>query len=141
MSLRNAAALALSLASLAAPAGSAHAESPRVLYMLHCQGCHLADGSGSPGAVPALNGQVARFLAVPGGREFLVRVPGSASAPMSDADLAAVLNWIVARFGPVAEAEAARPYAEDEVARLRREPLLDVAATRRALVEAIGRNP
>jgi len=109
--------------------------------MLHCQGCHLADGSGSPGAVPALNGQVARFLAVPGGREFLVRVPGSASAPMSDADLAAVLNWIVARFGPVAEAEAARPYAEDEVARLRREPLLDVAATRRALVEAIGRNP
>ena len=33
---------------------AAHAASPEVDYVLHCQGCHLADGSASPGRVPAL---------------------------------------------------------------------------------------
>jgi mono/diheme cytochrome c family protein len=113
-------------------------ESPHVLYMLHCQGCHRPDGTGLPGAVPSLEGSVARFLSVPGGRAFLVQVPGSATAPLSDAELAAVLNWMVRRFGPDAEAAAAAPYAADEVGRLRGAPLVDVAATRRALVAAMG---
>lgn len=145
MSRAWAAALGLGVA-VAAPAA---AESPQVLYMLHCQGCHRPDGSGLPGAVPALRGQVARFLTVPGGREFLVRVPGAASAPVDDAELAAVLNWIVARFGPAAAAEAAAPYTAAEVGRLRHDPLLEVAARRAALVErlraeghdSLGRNP
>ena len=28
----------------------------QVNYMLHCQGCHLADGAGMEGKVPALRG-------------------------------------------------------------------------------------
>ena len=66
--------------------------------MLHCQGCHRPDGSGIPGAVPAFPGQVAKFLATPTGRAFLVRVPGAANAPISDDELAALLDWIVRRF-------------------------------------------
>ena len=50
-------------------AARANAADPRVDYMLQCQGCHRADGSGSPGAVPDLRGSLARFLTVPGGRE------------------------------------------------------------------------
>jgi mono/diheme cytochrome c family protein len=126
------------VASAATPAAAGSSESPRVLYMLHCQGCHRPDGAGLPGAVPPLAGSVARFLSVPGGRAFLVQVPGSATAPLGDADLAAVLNWMVRRFGPAAEAAAATPYAADEVARLRRAPLVDVSATRRALLAAMG---
>lgn len=136
--MRRAAAMAAAALALAAPARAA---SPHVLYMLHCQGCHLPDGTGSPGAAPSLRGEVARFLAVPGGREFLVQVPGSASAPIGDADLAAVLNWMVARFGPGELAAAAAPYTPEEVGRLRRAPLLDVAATRAVLIERIRRNP
>jgi len=141
--------VAAGLALAAAVAAPAAAESPRVLYMLHCQGCHRPDGSGLPGVVPALRDEVARFLTVPGGREFLVRVPGSASAPIDDVDLAAVLNWIVRQFGPAAEAATAAPYTAAEVSGLRQDPLLDVAVARAALVgrldpvsgEDSGRNP
>jgi mono/diheme cytochrome c family protein len=126
-------AAALAIALLAAPAA---AEDPHVLYMLHCQGCHLPDGSGAPGAVPALRGSVARFLTVPGGREFLVRVPGSANAPLSDAELAAVLNWIVREFGPEGISAGARPYDAAEVARYRSDPLVEVEALRAALVRS-----
>lgn len=48
--------------------GRAGPDWPEVHYMLHCQGCHLADGSGSPGKVPALRQSVARYLTVAGGR-------------------------------------------------------------------------
>ena len=62
---------------------AAQAATPALDYMLHCRGCHLADGTGSPGAVPSLTGLFGKFLWVPGGREYLVRVPGSAKSPLS----------------------------------------------------------
>ena len=57
---------------------------PPLDYMLNCQGCHRADGAGTPGTVPALAGSVGRFLAVRGGREFLVQVPGVAQSILDD---------------------------------------------------------
>ena len=109
--------------------------------MLHCQGCHRPDGSGVPGAVPDLRGSLARFLELPRGRAFLVQVPGSASSRLSHAELAAVLNWMVVRFGPAADARAAVPYTAEEVARLRAHPLVDVAGARRALLARLGKTP
>jgi hypothetical protein len=76
-----AAAVALVVLGVTAPA---RAESPEILYMLQCRGCHRPDGAGTPGVVPPLAGFVGRFLGVPGGREFLVRVPGSAQSPLTD---------------------------------------------------------
>jgi mono/diheme cytochrome c family protein len=125
---------ALALAS-AAPAA---AESERVLYMLHCQGCHLADGTGSPGAVPSLAGMLGRFPALPGGRAYLVQVPGSAHSPLSDAELAAVLNWMVARFAVAEDAAAFAPYDAAEVAAYRATPLVDVSAARAELVRRMA---
>jgi mono/diheme cytochrome c family protein len=122
--------LGLALAVLAA--GSAGA-SPEVDYLLHCQGCHLPDGRGKPGAVPSLVDSVGRLAALPGGREFLVRVPGSAQSALDDADLAALLNWMVHRFGPLPP--DFQPFSAAEVAGVRRPPLTDVAAARRALLE------
>lgn len=127
---RLAAALGLCLAAGPAPA------SPEVDYMLHCQGCHLPDGRGKRGAVPSLVGSVGRFAALPAGREFLVRVPGSAQSPLDDAALAALLTWMVQRFGPLPP--GFEPFSAAEVARLRQPPLTDVAARRRALLEQLG---
>jgi mono/diheme cytochrome c family protein len=132
------AALLLALAPAAARADPAHA---RVLYQLHCQGCHLADGSGKAGEVPSLSGSVARFLGVPGGRAYLVQVPGAATSPLTDAELAAVLDWIVRAFGPAEAAAAAAPYEPAEVARLRATPLVDVAAAREALLRRLAAGP
>lgn len=131
-------AAALVLVLAAAPA----AASPELDYMLHCQGCHLPDGGGKPGAVPPLGNSVGRFAALPEGREFLVRVPGSAQSPLDDASLAALLTWMVRRFGPVPP--GFEPFSAREVARLRTPPLVDVAARRRALlaqIEALDTNP
>ena len=115
----------------------ARGESPEILYMLQCRGCHRPDGGGTPGVVPPLAGLVGRFLTVPGGREYLVRVPGSAQAPLSDAELAEVLNWIILRFGPAEVAQSFERYTPEEVAGVRQPPLVDVDAVRRDLLERI----
>jgi len=110
---------------------------PHVDYMLQCQGCHLPDGGETPGAVPALKGFVAKFLWVEGGREFLVRVPGSSQSSLDDARLAAVLNWILVTFDPEHLPTDFDSFTAEEVATLRRPPLMDVASVRAALVAAI----
>jgi hypothetical protein len=122
------------LAAALALAAPAQAQDPRIDYMLQCQGCHRADGSGSPGAVPDLRGSLRRFLAIPGGREYLVRVPGVAQAPLSDARLAALLDWLIGAFDPAETGTDAPPYDAAEVARLRAQPYADVAPVRRALL-------
>jgi len=117
-------------------AASAAAD-PSIDYMLQCQGCHLADGSGAPDSVPALGG-LARFLAAPGGRAYLVRVPGAAQSPLDDQRLAAVLNWMLRRFDPEGVPEDFVPFDAEEVARVRRPPLTDVAGERARLLEQTG---
>jgi hypothetical protein len=60
---------------------------------------------------------------VPRGREYLIRVPGASQAPIEDAELAALLNWIVARYGPPEIAASFDAFSPAEVARWRRPPL------------------
>jgi hypothetical protein len=126
----------LAAALAAAPAGAA---SPQVDYAVHCQGCHLVDGTATPDRVPGLLGSVGHFTQVPGGREFLVRVPGAAQSPLGDSALAALLNWILLHFDPAGLAPGFAPYSAEEVGRLRRAPLTDVAGERRRLVAAMPR--
>jgi mono/diheme cytochrome c family protein len=121
-------------ALLALGAGVTEAYTPAVEFALNCQGCHRADGSGTPGSVPTLADSVARFLAVPGGRAYLVQVPGVAQAPLDDAALAAVVNWMLARFDAPHLPRDFRPYGAEEVGRLRQFPLVDVDKVRAALL-------
>ena len=109
---------------------------PHVDYMLECQGCHLDDGSGAPGAVPDLRSSLGPLLRAEGGRAFLIRVPGSATSLLSDADLAGVLNWMVDRFAPPEAARGFVPYGPSEVGELRAQPLLEVDRVRAVLLEA-----
>lgn len=119
---------------------SGAAASPALDYVLNCQGCHRADGAGTPGSVPALAGSVGRFARLPGGREYLVRVPGVAQAPLDDAALAGVLNWMLERFGRPDLPAGFTPYGAAEVGRLRRQPLTDVEGVRRQLLGALERS-
>lgn len=103
-------------------------------YMLNCQGCHLADGSGLPGSVPSMRGVVGSFLTIPGGRDFLVQVPGSANSPLSDADLAELLNWVLTTMSAEQLTADFQYYTEAEVRQLRQHSLVDVAKVRSSLV-------
>jgi mono/diheme cytochrome c family protein len=116
---------------------AAGAYGPSIEYALNCQGCHRADGAGTPGSVPPLAGSVARFLGVPGGREYLVQVPGVAQAPLDDATLAGVLNWMLERFDKPHIPAGFAPYAAEEIARLRTKPLTDVEGVRKRLLAEI----
>jgi mono/diheme cytochrome c family protein len=130
--------LALLLLCLTAEADGVAApqipSAPRINYMLHCQGCHLPDGSGTPEKVPALRNTVGRFLHVAGGREYLIQVPGTAQSALTDAEVAAVLNWILENFSKEELPADFAPYSTVEVTRLRRQPLADVSAVRAGLV-------
>jgi cytochrome c553 len=123
-------ALALVLAG-AADAG------PGQDYMLYCMGCHGAEARGVPGKIPPLAGSLARFMRTSEGRDYVLRVPGAANSALSDAQLAAVLNWLAMRYPAAQEPEPA-PFTVEEVTRARRTPLADVKATRREVVRSLA---
>jgi mono/diheme cytochrome c family protein len=125
------AAAGLILALCGLLAASAAAEPPpreRELYLLHCSGCHGADGRGAAGVAPSLHG-LARLAESADGRSYLARVPGVAQAPVDDDDLAALLNWVLAEFS---QPPLAQPYSAEEIGALRQNPLRDPARARPA---------
>ena len=72
-------------------------------------------------------------MTIPGGRQYLASVPGVAQAPLDDADLAALLNWILTEFSPPATAQ---PYQASELHALRATPNRNPNRTRAALVSS-----
>jgi hypothetical protein len=130
--------LLLAFACLAAQAAADEAAAARTDYMLNCQGCHLPDGRGYPGKVPDMRGIVGRFTSVPGGREFLVRVPGAANAPLSDARLARLMNWLLREYAATELPRDFVPFDAAEVGRLRRQPLTDVQGERLRLLRLVS---
>jgi cytochrome c553 len=109
-------------------------------WILSCQGCHRPDATGTPNTTPTMAGHVGRFLHVEGGREYLARVPGVATAALSDEALAELLNWMLVRFDPAHMPNNFTPYTADEVGRLRIQPLrTGTAARRTALISTFPR--
>jgi mono/diheme cytochrome c family protein len=128
-----------------APAGVENPQRAWQNWTLNCQGCHRVDGTGSDTTAPSLAGTVAKFLWVPGGREYLIRVPGVATSPLSDADLAEVMNWMFWRFDKEHLPSTFKPFTAAELAPLRGRPLRLEASSMRsdllARAEAQGSPP
>lgn len=109
--------------------------SARALYVLHCAGCHSLDGSGSASArVPDMR-QLGQFLRIPGGREFLIQVPGVMGSGLNDEQVAQVTNWVLSSMASASIPLHHRAFDAAEVSRARAIPLVDVAATRAVLVQ------
>ena len=104
-------------------------------WMLKCQGCHRSDGSGTPATAPGMIGTVSTLLGAPGGRGYIVRVPGVATVSLPDDQLAELLNWTLQRFDPAHLPPDFLPYAPEEVETLRRQPLrTEAAGLRREII-------
>jgi mono/diheme cytochrome c family protein len=114
------------------PAGVDNPQRAWQHWTLNCQGCHRPDGTGSAGTAPSLAGTVARFLSVPGGREYLGRVPGVATSPLSSNDLSEVVNWMLWRFDKEHIPANFQPYTAAEIGQLRGAPLRLEASQMRA---------
>ena len=124
----------LSLSPLAAAA-----EDGRLHYLTGCVGCHGVDGVTIAQKVPDLKGQVGYFLNLPEGRDYLVRLPNVAFAPISDQGVADMLNYMVFSLGEGSAPKGAKPYSAAEVGRLRKKPLTEIPLFqyRGALVERL----
>jgi mono/diheme cytochrome c family protein len=123
---------------LALGATGAAAYEPRVNYQLQCMGCHTADGAGQPGRVPSVRDSLGRLALTPEGRSYLIRVPGVAQSPLSDADTAAVLNWMIKTLSD-SPPDRFDAFTAEEVARWRHQPLAEVSAARAALLSDSSR--
>ena len=127
-------------ASEAAIPGVHNAYQARTDYQLKCQGCHRPDASGDNHSNPPMRGIVARFLSVPGGREFIGRVPGVATVDLPDDRLANLVNWTIYRFDPAHVPADFKPYTAAEIGQLRQNPLrLERAAMRARLVAGFAK--
>ena len=98
---------------------------PKVDYLLHCSGCHMPDGTGLQNVVPTLHDVLGRIVAEPEGRSYIVRVPGSSQAPISDKKLAAILNWMLTEFSSATLPADFNPLTAEEVGEARGQQLAD----------------
>ena len=131
--MTRAAAMLAAIFAVLAPVRFAFAESPEQLYQLNCWGCHRPHGEGIPNTAPPLKG-AADFLRVPGGREYLIAVPGVALSPLSDAQTADVMNWILKSFSAEQMPPDFKPYTADEIAHSRKTRLMDIKSARADLI-------
>lgn len=118
------------------PADMAAKPRVEVDYALHCQGCHLPDGRGIVGKVPDLRASLGRFLEVPGGRAYIMQVPGVATSRLDNDGTARLLNWLVAEMGPPASCTPA-PFTGAEVGALRANWLRTARPVRARLMQQI----
>jgi D-arabinose 5-phosphate isomerase GutQ len=101
-------------------------------------GCHRGDGSGESGRVPNVRTTLVPFSALAAGRDFVLRVPGVAQAKLSDAELAALLNWMAEKLSDVPMTANFVLYTAAEVAAVRQQPMASVQTRRAALVAQIS---
>lgn len=113
-----------------------YGESAKSDYAINCRGCHGPSGMNTHSSVPDMNGYIDKFLHVPGGREYLIQVPGISRSALTDLEIAQMLNWLIVTIGR--DKHLQDIFTEQEVARVRHLPLGASAAQIRAkLVAAI----
>jgi mono/diheme cytochrome c family protein len=123
------------------------------IYAAHCAACHQPTGLGIPGVFPPLAGHAPNLYNISGGREYLIKsvlyglvgpitvdgrtynLPMPAFPQLSDAQIAAVLNYTLTEWGNDALLTDFSPYSAEEVAALRGLGLTpsDVHAVRQGL--------
>jgi len=108
-------------------------------YQMLCQGCHTPDGTGG-NDTPKIKGHIGHFLSTQKGREYLVRVPGSANSTLDNAQLAEVLNWIIIEMGGDSVPEDMQHYTSEEVAEFRKNPLFEVTEYRKQIISELPMN-
>lgn len=124
----------LLVALLICATGQASAD-PRTDYLLYCRGCHLISGEGVPPDVPTLIDEIGKIVSIPGGREYIVRVPGVSQSAITDEELAAVLNWVLAELNADTVPDGFEPYTAREVGIARAKLLIDPLKYRASLLK------
>jgi hypothetical protein len=107
-------------------------------YLIHCQGCHLPQAFGVPGHVPRMNNFLGYYLHSEAGRRFVVQVPGAATANLTDARLANLMNWLLLTYSEAQLPDNFKPYSVEEISRLRPNLEPDPMVTRVEILQSIA---
>jgi hypothetical protein len=107
-------------------------------YMIHCQGCHLPDAIGFQDKVPRMKNFLGFFLHSQEGREFIIRVPGVATAQLPDDEIAELMNWLINTYSAEQRPVVFVPYSQSEVRLLRQSPIADPLNSRVGILSAIA---
>jgi len=129
--------LYISVQSDAINANEINSNRAKFNYQMLCQGCHTPDGTGG-NDTPKIKGYIGNFLSTQEGREYLVRVPGSANSTLDSTQLAEVLNWIIIEMGGDSVPENMQYYTASEVEELRKEPLFEVTEYRKQIISDLN---
>jgi mono/diheme cytochrome c family protein len=123
----------LSLAFAVAPAMADNAVGEKI-FKERCVVCHQEDAHGAAGVAPSLAGTLARHLDSADGKRYLAQIlisgmvgpidteghkfnglMPSFRADLSDADIAATINYVLATFNGVSSASATDPITPQDV--------------------------
>jgi mono/diheme cytochrome c family protein len=145
------------LVSLGGAVGAAFgADNPgQKIFRERCVMCHQEDAHGAAGVAPSLAGTLGHYLASDAGRHYLAQIlvsgmigpidteghrfsglmPGFA-ADLSDADIAATINYTLGAYNGVSDASATAPIGPQDVAAAR--AANPVPTGTRALRQSLG---
>jgi mono/diheme cytochrome c family protein len=144
----------LALGGVMSPACEAN-ELGQKIFKERCVLCHQADAHGAAGVAPSLAGTLASYLGAADGRRYLAQILVSGMigpidteghkfsglmpsfrADLSDAEIAATINYVLETYNDVSDAGAAMPIAPDDVAAV--SATHPVATATRALRQSLG---
>lgn len=115
-----------------------NSQAGKIHYMLQCQGCHKANGTGIENSIPDMGEHGIEMLSSERGRKFFVVVPGSSQSPLSDQHLADVLNYITTEIlSSESSGRVVRLFDTSEISKYRSIKMKDVAKERELIVRAI----
>ena len=112
---------------------------PRATYLERCGGCHGVDGLGHTSLIPDLKDKAGYFLCDAEGRHYVARLPNIVFSRITDAEMAALLNYVVFDLGAKSAPPAARPFSARELTAARREALTipDLEAYRAQVIDRL----
>lgn len=126
-------------AGVAASIALAAEREPHVNYILRCAGCHGVEAAGAPAAgIPPFPGLVGAFAGDEDGRTYLFHVPGVVGSSLTDAEIAAVMNYVMERWAADSLPAAFVPFTAEEVAARRAIPVASVVDFRREIVKRLA---
>ena len=108
--------------------------------MIQCQGCHLPELTGTPGKVPPMRKFLGFYLHSEEGRQFIIRVPGVASASLPNDELAELMNWILTTYSADELPVEFRPYTAEELAAQRLNIVADPSTRRVEILHRIAKD-
>jgi len=144
----------LALGGVISPASEAN-ELGQQIFEERCVLCHQADAHGAAGVAPSLAGTLASYLGGADGKRYLAQILVSGMigpidteghkfsglmpsfrADLSDAEIAATINYVLRTYNDVSDAGAAVPIAPEDVAAV--SATHPVATATRALRQSLG---